>query len=303
MDAESLENLYYAIAAIVVAVLTFHGWRQGVARQAITLISIASAYAVGFFGAGFVQPWFEFLRYPAPLTRIIAGAAAGLLTMIAITTLGRAFFKRTSERPAGKSRFAYGFFGAVLGLVFGGVVFMVATELVRLVGAVAQSNMQIAEATKSPGSKAPAPVVSPVVSGLARLTTALNDGGSGTFFRKVDPVPAHVFATLTKLGVMVSRPEAVDRFLAYPGISDLTNHPKLLALSNDQEIAKLLASQSYFRLLRHSKVVGLASDPDFAEQLKRTDFQQAIDHALKTPPKSRGHEEDGLEKSDVGAGE
>src|SRR6478735_3183988 len=216
MDAESLENLYYAIAAVVVAVLTFHGWRQGVAQQAITLIAIASAYAVGFFGAGLVQPWFEFLRYPAPLTRIIAGAAGGLLTMIAITTLGRAFFKRTGERPAGKGRFAYGFFGAVLGLIFGGVVFLVTTELVRLVGAVAQSNEQLVNQARANRGEAPAPV-NPVVGGLARLTTALNDGGSGTFFRKVDPVPAHVFATLTKLGIMVSRPDAVDRFLAYPG--------------------------------------------------------------------------------------
>src|SRR3954447_1755613 len=86
MDADSLENLYYAVAAVVVAILTYHGWRQGVARQAITLIAIASAYAIGFFGSGLVEPWFRFLGYPAPLTRIIAGAAAGLLTMMAITT-------------------------------------------------------------------------------------------------------------------------------------------------------------------------------------------------------------------------
>ncbi len=290
MDAESLENLYYAVAAVVVAVLTFHGWRQGVARQAITLVAIASAYAVGFFGAGLVEPYFQFLKYPPQLTRIIAGATGGLLTMVAITTVGRAFFKRTSERPAGRGRFAYGFFGAVLGLVFGGVVFMVATELVRLVGAVAQSNVQIAEVSKTDEKQVSKVEVSPIVSGLARLTTALNDGGSGTFFRKVDPVPAHVFATLTKLGIMVSRPEAVNRFLAYPGISDLTHHPKLLALSNDPEVANLLASQSYFRLLRHEKVVGLASDPDFSEQLKRTDFQQAIDHALKAPPAPHRHE-------------
>jgi hypothetical protein len=283
MDAESLENLYYAIAAIVVAILTFHGWRQGVGRQAVTLLAIASAYAVGFFGADLVAPWFEFLRYPAPLTRIIAGAAAGVLTLLAITTLGRVFFKRTAERGPGKAKWAYGFFGGVLGLVFGGVVFMVATEIVRLAGAVAQSNVQLAEDTraKTAGSR---PEINPVVSGLARLTTALNDGGSGTFFRKVDPVPTHVFATLTKLGIMVSRPEAVDRFLTYPGISDLTRHPKIVELATDPEVAKLLASQSYFRLLRNEKVVGLASDPGFADQLKRTDFQQAIDHALKTPP-------------------
>jgi uncharacterized membrane protein required for colicin V production len=285
MDAESLENLYYGIAAIVVAILTYHGWRQGAGRQAITLIAIASAYAVGFFGSDLVEPWFEFLRYPPQLTRIIAGAAAGLLTLIAITTVGRIFFKRTADRAPGKGKFAYGFVGALLGLVFGGIVFMVTTELVRLVGAVAQSNVQAAEEMKTATGETVPPANS-MVSGIARLSTALNDGGSGTFFRKVDPVPTHVFATLTKLGIMVSRPEAVDRFLAYPGILDLTHHPKIVALSSDPEVSQLLASQSYFRLLRNEKVVGLASDKDFAERLRSTDFEKALDHALKTPPRA-----------------
>ena len=298
MDAESLENVYYAVAACVVAYLTFHGWRQGVARQAIMLLAIACAYAVGFFGSGLVMPWFEFLRYPAPLTRIIAGATAGLLTMIAITTLGRIFFKRTVDHAPGKGRFAFGFFGALLGLIFGGAIFLVTTELVRLVGAVAQSNAQLVDQARANRGEAPAEM-SPMVGGLARLTTALNDGGSGTFFRKVDPVPAHVFATLTKLGIMVSRPEAVDRFLKYPGISDLTNHPKIVELATDPEVSKLLASQSYFRLLRNEKVVGLASDPGFAEQLKRTDFQQAIDHALTAPPASRRPQSQ-LEREELG---
>src|SRR5688500_17252009 len=114
MDADSLENLYYAIAAVIVAVLMFHGWRQGVARQAITLLAIAGAYAVGFFGADFVAPWFEFLKYPAPVTRIIGGVAGGLLTLLAITTFGKVFFKRTSEKETGKGRWSYGVFGALL---------------------------------------------------------------------------------------------------------------------------------------------------------------------------------------------
>ena len=56
MDADSLENLYYAIAALVVAILTVHGWRQGAGRQFMTLLAIAGAYIVGFFGAGAVAP-------------------------------------------------------------------------------------------------------------------------------------------------------------------------------------------------------------------------------------------------------
>jgi len=264
----------------VVAILTVHGWRQGAGRQFMTLLAIAGAYIVGFFGAGAVAPWFTFLRYPAPVTQIIGGVVGGLLTLIAITTLGRFFFKRTSEREVGKGRWSYGFFGAVLGLVFGVAVFFVASEMVRLVGALAQSNVQATEQAAANSGKA-GPDVNPMVSGLAKLSSALNDGGSGDFFRKVDPVPAHVFSTLTKLGLMVSRPDAVERFLGYPGIDNLSRHPKLLALRSDPEVERLLASQSYFRLLRHEKVIALANDPEFAEQIRRTDFNQALDYALK----------------------
>ena len=281
-DADSLENLYYGIAAVIVAYLVINGWRQGVARQFMTLLAIASAYAMGYFGAGLAAPWFEFLRYPAPITRIIGGVTAGLLTLIAISTIGRVFFKRTSQKESRPARWSYGFFGALLGLVFGCVVFMVASEVVRLLGALAQSNVKATENLRARADMQGVEV-NPVVSGLAQLSTALDKGGSGDFFRKVDPVPPHVFATLTKLGIMVSRPEAVDRFLNYPGIADLTQHPKLLALRNDTEVNKLLASQSYFRLLRHEKVLELANDQEFAERIKGTDFNQALDHALKAP--------------------
>ena len=48
-DADTLENIYYAGAALLVTYLTWNGWRQGVARQAMTIFAIASAYAVAWF--------------------------------------------------------------------------------------------------------------------------------------------------------------------------------------------------------------------------------------------------------------
>ena len=101
------------------------------------------------------------------------------------------------------------------------------------------------------------------------------------FLRNNDPLPTErAFATLTKLGIMVSRAEAVERFTNYPGIAELTNHPKLVGLRNDPEIAELLQSQSYFRLLRHDKIVALANDPIFAAEIKKLEFDKALDFAL-----------------------
>lgn len=281
MDPDSLENLYYAIASVVVAILTVQGWRQGVGRQATALLAIAGAYLVGYFCSAAAAPYFEFLRYPAQITRILAGAAAGLLTLVGVTVLGRVMFKRTSEQAPGKSRWIYGIFGAFLGLFFGGILFLIATEVVRLTGALIQANASLAQKTNTLGSPEPTTKIHPVITGIADLSTALNEGGSGDFFRKVDPVPPSVFATIGKLGKMLATPEAANRFLEYPGVADLARNPKILALRSDPEVMKLLASQSYFQLLRHEKIVSVANDPDLATQLKNTDFNQALDHALK----------------------
>jgi len=63
---------------------------------------------------------------------------------------------------------------------------------------------------------------------------ALDEGASGEFFHRYDKTSAaHVFVTLSKLGIMISRPESVDRFLKYPGVEKLATHPKLVAVKND----------------------------------------------------------------------
>jgi hypothetical protein len=122
----------------------------------------------------------------------------------------------------------------------------------------------------------------PLVRSFAKLGTALDEGKSGEFLQRYDNVPAtHVFATLAKLGIMVSRPEAVDRFLAYPGVEKLASHPKLIAVKNDPAVAELLLNRSFVRLLRHEKVVALANDAEFNALVKQMQFEKALDHALK----------------------
>ncbi len=283
-DADTLENAYYAGAALLVTYLTWNGWRQGVVRQAMTIFAIASAYTVAWFGSKPLAPMFRFLRYPEPLTIVIAGVAGAMVTLVVINTVSRAYFKRTKEKTEGKVRLSYGIFGAVLGLFFGLVLFVFASEAVRLLGGIAKSLVRDKAHPNIEASDKPAqgePVIA-MAQGLAKLGGALDEGGSGAFFRKVDPVPPNLFATLTKLGLMASHQEAVDRFLAYPGIAQVANHPKLLELRADPEVSKLLANGSYFRLLRHEKIVALASDPEFAAQIKKTDFDKALDYALQT---------------------
>lgn len=284
-SADALVNAYFAVSFVIVLLLAWNGWRQGVLRQLVTLTAIVSAYIVGWFGAESAAPLFWFLHFPAPLTRVVGGVVAGFAAFLGIRTVGLIVCKQTAQQKPGATRASYGILGALIGLLFGSALFFVASSAIRMLGAIAQASLDSFH-HEHPGQPV-ANTPGSLITGLAKLGTALDSGTTGQFLRKNDPLPTErAFATLTKLGIMVSRADAVERFTSYPGIAELTNHPKIIDLKNDLEIAELLKSQSYYRLLRHDKIITLANDPLFAAEIKKLDFDKALDFALRAhiPP-------------------
>ena len=288
LSADSLKATYYCASALVIGMLGWNGWRQGVARQMMTFFSILCAYASAWFGASSAAPIFKFLRYPPQITMLIAGAAVGMATFLALHGLRRIFFKRTAQQKSVTVRLSYGILGAFIGVAFGALLFFLTSSTIHALGAVAKSRLEdVEKETQSSNDRKAPPLTAeddpgPLVRNIAKLGGALDEGESGKFFHRYDNVPAaHVFATLTKLGIMVSKPDAVDRFLRYPGVERLATHPKLVAVRNDPEVSKLLDDRSFIKLLRHEKVVALANDQEFGALMKKMEFEKALDHALK----------------------
>lgn len=290
LSADALKFAYLGGSGVVAGFLAWNGWRQGVGRQGMTLLAVAGAYAAGFFGRKTAMPAFEFLGYPELLTEIIGGAAAGLLTYIAIHALSRVLFKRTKDIVVKSSRMRSGLLGALLGLAFSVVLFVVSYYTIRMMGTLAASKVQAssddaaAAKLKPVGGLLPQEEPNALVKGLAKLNEALNEGTTGEILHKVDRVPPNVYALLFKLGLMVSREESVDRFLSYPGVAALAHHPKIERLKNDAGVSELLVSKSYLKLLRNEKVVTLANDEEFAKEIKAMDFEKALDYAIKGGP-------------------
>lgn len=287
-SADILKAAYYGGSALFIAALGWSGWRQGVLRQLMTLTAIACAYAAAYYGASSAAPVFAFLKYPPQVTKIIGGTAVGCATFLGLHGLRRWLFRRTAQQENPRVRLSYGIFGAVLGVAFGSLIFLLTTGLVRAVGSVAKARLEDAEYEKQhPVNLLPPENPGSLVRNFAKLGTALDEGKSGEFLQRYDQVPAtHVFATLAKVGIMASRVDAVDRFLAYPGVDKLVSHPKLLAVRNDPEVAELLNNGSFVRLLRHEKVLALATDSEFNALMKQMQFEKALDFALQSakPP-------------------
>ncbi len=282
LTADHLKTGYYGLSALFIAVLGWSGWRQGVVRQLMTLTAIACAYAAAWYGASSAAPVFAFLKYPPQVTTLIGGTAVGCATFLGLHGLRRWLFRRTAQLANPRVRLSYGILGAILGVTFGSLVFLLTTGLVRAVGTVAQSRLEDVEKEKLEPDLLPSEEPGALVRSFAKLGTALDEGKSGEFLHRYDKVPAtHVFATLAKLGIMISRPECVDRFLDYPGVEQLAFHPKLVAVRDDPSVGALLASRSFVQLLRHEKVVALANDAEFNALMKKMEFEKALDHALK----------------------
>jgi uncharacterized membrane protein required for colicin V production len=282
LSADNLKAAYYGFSVLFVAALGWSGWRQGVARQLMTFAAVACAYVAAWFGASSAAPVFGFLKYPPQITTLIGGTAVGCATFLGLHGLRRLLFKRTAQQKNPKVRLSYGILGAILGVTFGSLLFLLTTGLVRAVGTVAKSRLEDIENEKQQPELSPPAEPGPMVWNFAKLGTALDEGKSGEFLERYDKVPAtHVFATLAKLGIMVSRPDAIDRFLAYPGVEKLALHPKLIAVRNDPAVAELLENRSFVKLLRHEKVVALANDIEFNMLIKEMQFEKALDQALK----------------------
>ena len=282
LSADTFRIAYYGVSAIFVGALGWNGWRQGIARQLMTLAAVACAYTAAYYGASSAAPVFGFLKYPPQITKIIGGAAVGCATFLGVNGLRRWLFKRTAQQKSAGVRLSFGVLGAIIGVTFGSLLFLITTGLVRAVGTVAESRIEDIEHEKKVAPALLPDDPGPLVRNLAKLNSALGEGASGKFLKRYNAAPlTHALATFTKLGIMVSRPEAVDRFLAYPGIEKLAMHPKLVAVKNDPEVFKLLNDGSYVMLLRHEKVLALASDTEFKALMEKMEFEKALNFALK----------------------
>ena len=62
---------FFAVAAIVVALKTWHGWRLGVIRQSIGLVALASGYLTAIFGGRILAPVLFLLGVPSGLSTLV----------------------------------------------------------------------------------------------------------------------------------------------------------------------------------------------------------------------------------------
>jgi hypothetical protein len=69
--------------------------------------------------------------------------------------------------------------------------------------------------------------------------------------------------------------------LSFPGAHELSEHPKIVALKDDPEIADMISQGRYIDLLQNQKILDAANDPELHSAVMKFDLNGALDFALE----------------------
>ena len=279
---------FVSFALVLILFEVLRGWRRGLPRQVARLGALIAAYFAAFFGGKFLASLLGmFVRMPDAFLSIFAGAIFAVIIYALISWIGSALFRSTSQHDSSIIRLIYGSTGALMGVFFGLFLVWLLVVAVRLIGSVADASVR-AHANDSNVLHAVyvrrrllgANEASATTS-LARLKNSVEMGVIGDAVKKVDVVPQKTYDLIEEVGVIAANPQYAERFLEFPGARELSEHPKIIALRNDQEIGQMVAQRRWLELIQDHRIIDAANDPDLKARLKRFDVMAALNYATQ----------------------
>lgn len=288
------QTVFVSFALLLLLFQVLRGWQLGLPRQVVRLIALLAAYGAAFFGGKMLLPFLRpLIKVPDFVISALGGALLAMILYSVINSIGTILFRRTGQQESAVVRLVYGISGALLGLLFGLFFIWLYVVGIRSIGAIAEAQVNASgpnvvppfqERGLRPGatpSKTPVnvPSTESLPMSLARLKKSIELGPIGEVVKQTDVLPSGIYDTLGKVGEVFAKPERVMRFLSYPGVADLTDHPKLLALRADPEITHMLEEGRLLELMQDERLIEAANDPELAAQLKKFDFKAALDYA------------------------
>jgi hypothetical protein len=275
--------LLWGGVSLLIVFFIWRGWRLGLARQAADLFGLICGCVAGYFGGGYVAPLLWSLGFPKTILELLGQVIVGLTVYLVIVICAAIFLKKTAQQSFGPLRWVFGFGGAAIALATG--LLFVGTALVgiRLYGTILQPTAE----ARPDARTARANALPGWMNGVVKLKQALEEGIPGFLFTKADPVSTETYDIAGKMGSVLANPRAVERFLAFPNVRPLAEHPKIVALRDDPELLREAQSGNYAGLLRNPRLVRAMDDPEIARLLHRLDFAKALDYALAQRPGPR----------------
>src|SRR5438067_2420722 len=236
--------VFLSFAAVLLLLEVVRGYRLGLPRQLMRGAAIIAAYAAAYFGGQLLLPLLQpILKWPDFILTMIGGAIVALVVYGLIASVGSIADAQVQARP-------------------------------RTDAAPPSSRTDRSHALENLDAES-------LTSFLARLKNSVELGSIGDLLKKTDVTPPAVYQILKDVGTVSANPENARRFLSFPGAVELSEHPKIVALRNDPEIAELIRQGRILELLQHPRVLAAANDPTLVERVKQFDIKKALEFAAK----------------------
>lgn len=289
------QTIFFSFAAVVMLLQILRGWRLGLPRQLVRLAALIGAYSVALWGGRMLVPLLRpMIKVPDFVISALGGAILAMIVYSLVNTVGTILFKRTGQQESASVRLVYGVTGAALGLLFGLFFIWLMIVGVRSIGAVAEAQVNASGPERIPAFEerptnrrgaaarrivSEVPEESSLTVTLARLKKSIELGPVGSAVKQTDVIPGGIYETLARVGEVFSRADRAERFLSYPGVAELADNPKLLALRADPQIQRMLQEGKLWALLQDDRLIEAANDPELAAQVKKFDLKKALDYA------------------------
>lgn len=273
--------ILYTAAAILLWEV-WRGWRLGAVRGLLRLAALFCAWIGGSTAAGATGTVVAFFSKVPPLIAPgVAGLTVGIGIYLGISLIAGLLFKKTEDHT-GVIRLGFGLGGAVCGAVFGLLLLWAGITLIRGMGALGE--LRVVQARNEGRSL----VTEKAALFLIKLKESLELGVTGKTLKNADPLPTAFYDDIVKISMVAGNPQAIERFVQYPGTLRILTNPNVAALIQDPELEKAAEKKNILPLLQNKHVVDAAHDPRLLEELKAFDLTGALDYAL-APEEPRRH--------------
>jgi Colicin V production protein len=267
-------------SALWILISMLRGWTTGLMRQ---LTAIVAFLVAAFLVLHFTSKLAEYLHREVP--QVFQTAIAALLIWIisysGILLIGRILFKRTRDQDSLLMRIIYGAGGALLGFAYG--LFFIWSILigVRLVGRIAENQIEVQRAESEPSGK--------FVLSLAKLKNSVELGLGRLVINAVDPAPPAFYRELDQYSRLIGNPRVLRKMLDYPGFHSVLQDPKIVDLQRDPELLADMRSGNLLGVFSNRKVLALLNDPQLRQVFSLGELKAALDYAGDTSKDDEQH--------------
>ena len=274
--------LFYTIPASIALWQGMQGWRQGLTRKVVALLSLAAAFATAWFGGEYVLGMLPADEPSHPFARDLAGSAiAGIGTYVVLRLLAVALLFRGKSDIGLLDRLG----GLVVGLGIAGLWVLAWGLSVRYVSTVLETSIYAdmpEDGSPKETMEKHAPEQNPIVRAFLYWNQRSRETGTDEKIEQADPIAPSFYENSRNLVLLSRSPTAMARLAADPKVSEfLDDDPSLVQLAADKEIVTLIEKRSWLDLLRHPKVYSTLRDEAFLQRLRESGLDRAMAQAVE----------------------